>query len=162
MLYTGVWGFICLVPRFHYCARPMRFGSRGPSEFSRPSRSSRVRHQNALTEKAWEGRRTGTRLGLGKGKQGLYFSGYTLRDRTFHFWGGRGRPGVVDFSLKCAADWFRGKKMHNTGQKSYTVVCQEKILSPEVWEKINTTFMARILVRLWMGRVNVETNKREI
>ena len=63
MLYTGVWGFICLVPRFHYCARPMRFGSRGPSEFSRPSRSSRVRHQNALTEKAWEGRRTGTRQG---------------------------------------------------------------------------------------------------
>ena len=53
--------------------------------FGRPSRSSRVRHQNALTEKAWEGRRTGTRLGLGKGKQGLYFSGYTLRDRTIHF-----------------------------------------------------------------------------
>ena len=52
--------------------------------------------------------------------------------------------------------------MHNTGQKSYTVVCQEKILSPEVWEKINTTFMARILVTLWMGRVNVEFNERDL
>ena len=33
---------------------PMRFGSRGPSEFSKSSHSSRIRHQNALTEKAWE------------------------------------------------------------------------------------------------------------
>ena len=126
MLYTGVWGFICVVPKFHYCARPMRFGSRGPSEFSRPSRSSRVRHQNALTEKAWEGRGTGTRLGLGKGKQGLYFSGYTLRDRTFHFWGGRGRPGVVDFRRNVLQTDFEGKKCIIRGKKSYTVVCQEK------------------------------------
>ena len=28
---------ICLVPRLHYCARPMRFGSRGPSEFRLPA-----------------------------------------------------------------------------------------------------------------------------
>ena len=30
----------------------MRFGSRGPNES--PCRSSRIRHRNALTEKAWE------------------------------------------------------------------------------------------------------------
>ena len=30
----------------------MRFGSRGPIEF--PECSSRIRHRNALTEKAWE------------------------------------------------------------------------------------------------------------
>ena len=39
----------CLVRRPHYSARLMRFGSRGPSEFS-----SQMRHRNALTEKAWE------------------------------------------------------------------------------------------------------------
>ena len=38
--------FICLAPRPHYYARPMRIGSRGPSEL--------IRHRNALTEKAWE------------------------------------------------------------------------------------------------------------
>ena len=37
---------ICLVPRYHYCARPMRIGSRGPSGL--------ICHRNALTEKAWE------------------------------------------------------------------------------------------------------------
>ena len=42
----------CLVPRPHYCARLMRLGSHGPSESS--CRSSRIRHRNALTEKAWE------------------------------------------------------------------------------------------------------------
>ena len=31
---------LCLVPRPHYCARPMC--------------SSRIRHQNTLTEEAWE------------------------------------------------------------------------------------------------------------
>ena len=36
----------CFVPRPRYCARPMRFASRG--------RSSRIRHRNALTKKAWE------------------------------------------------------------------------------------------------------------
>ena len=46
----------CLVPRPHYYARPMRFGSRGPRKFLRPSpgRSSRIRHRNALTERARE------------------------------------------------------------------------------------------------------------
>ena len=50
----------CLVPRPHYCALPMRFGSRGPRKFL--GRSSRIRHRNKLTEKK-EGlkrRRTGT------------------------------------------------------------------------------------------------------
>ena len=36
---------VCLVPRPHYSARSMRFGSRGPSKSV---------HRNALTEKAWE------------------------------------------------------------------------------------------------------------
>ena len=39
----------CLVRRPHYSARLMRFGSRGPSEFS-----SQIRHPITLTEKAWE------------------------------------------------------------------------------------------------------------
>ena len=33
------WLIPCLVPRPHYCAQPMRFG---------------LRHQNAMTEKAWK------------------------------------------------------------------------------------------------------------
>ena len=37
----------------HYCARPMRFRSRGQSEFF-PGCSFRIRHRNALTEKALE------------------------------------------------------------------------------------------------------------
>ena len=41
---------ICLVPRPHYSARPMRFGSCGPREFL----TSRIRHRYALTQKAWE------------------------------------------------------------------------------------------------------------
>ena len=46
----------CLVPRPHYYARPMRFGSRGPRKFlmASPGRSSRIRHRNALTERAWK------------------------------------------------------------------------------------------------------------
>ena len=40
------WILSCFVPRPRYCARPMRFASRG--------RSSRIRHRNALTKKAWE------------------------------------------------------------------------------------------------------------
>ena len=40
------WHAFCLVPRPRYCERPIRFGSRGPSE--NPSRSSRIRHRNAL------------------------------------------------------------------------------------------------------------------
>ena len=43
----------CLVPWPYYSARPMCFGSRGPSEFSF-GRSSRIQHRNVLTEKAWE------------------------------------------------------------------------------------------------------------
>ena len=43
-----------LVPGAHYCAWPIRFGSRDPSEFL-----SRIRHRNALTEKAWEGAEQG-------------------------------------------------------------------------------------------------------
>ena len=39
----------CLVRRPHYSARLMRFGSRGPSEFSSP-----IRHRITLTDKAWE------------------------------------------------------------------------------------------------------------
>ena len=39
----------CLVRRPHYSARLIRFGSRGPSEFS-----SQIRHPITLTEKAWE------------------------------------------------------------------------------------------------------------
>ena len=31
----------CLVPRPHYYARPMRFGSRGPRKFSRPRQTRR-------------------------------------------------------------------------------------------------------------------------
>lgn len=42
----------CLVPRPHYCKRPMTFGLRGPSEF--PGCSSRVRHRNESTVEAWE------------------------------------------------------------------------------------------------------------
>ena len=45
----------CLDRRPHYFARLMRFGSCGPSQ--------RVRHRNALTEIAWERRRTGTGRG---------------------------------------------------------------------------------------------------
>ena len=50
------WFVSCLVPRPYHSTRPMRFGSRIPSEFLRasPSCSSRIRHRNALTEKAWE------------------------------------------------------------------------------------------------------------
>ena len=46
----------CLIPRPHYCALSMHFWSRGLSEFLRASldRSSRMRHRNALTEKAWK------------------------------------------------------------------------------------------------------------
>ena len=54
------WHVSCLVLRPHYCERPMHFGSRGPSE--NPSRSSRIRHRNALTEKA----REEAVLGLGR------------------------------------------------------------------------------------------------
>ena len=54
------WHACSLVPRPRYCERPIRFGSRGPSE--NPSRSSRVRHRNALTEKA----REEAVLGLGR------------------------------------------------------------------------------------------------
>jgi len=42
-----------LVARPYYSARPVCFRSRGPSEFSF-GRSSRIRHRNILTEKAWE------------------------------------------------------------------------------------------------------------
>ena len=46
----------CLVPRPHYYAQPMRFGSRDPRKFLRasPGRSSWIRHRNALTERAWK------------------------------------------------------------------------------------------------------------
>ena len=37
----------CLVPRPHHSGRPIRFGSRAPSE-------DRSRHRSELTEKAWE------------------------------------------------------------------------------------------------------------
>ena len=33
--------FGCLVPRPHYYARPMRFGSRGPRKFLRPRQTRR-------------------------------------------------------------------------------------------------------------------------
>ena len=47
---------ICLVPRPHYSARPLRSGSRGLSEFlSLPEPLGyNVRHRNAMAEKAWE------------------------------------------------------------------------------------------------------------
>ena len=46
----------CLVPRPHYSARPIRFGSRAASEEVRafPARSPRIPHRSELTEKAWE------------------------------------------------------------------------------------------------------------
>ena len=46
----------CLVPRPHYSARPICFGSRGPSEEVRtlPTRSPRIQHRSELTENAWE------------------------------------------------------------------------------------------------------------
>ena len=45
-----------LVPRPHCSARPMRYGSRGASEFllAAPCRSSWIRHRNVWTEKAWK------------------------------------------------------------------------------------------------------------
>ena len=46
--------FSCLVPRPHYYARPMRFGSRGSRKFLPPGRSCRIRHRSALTERAWK------------------------------------------------------------------------------------------------------------
>ena len=44
------------VPRPHYSARPIRLGSRAPSEevMAFPARSPRIRHRSELTEKAWE------------------------------------------------------------------------------------------------------------
>ena len=47
---------ICLVPRPHYSARPLRFRSRGPSEFlSLPeSLGYNVLLRNIMTEKTWE------------------------------------------------------------------------------------------------------------
>ena len=46
----------CLVSRPQYSARPMRFGSRGPSRVLRasPGCSTRIHHRNALAERAWE------------------------------------------------------------------------------------------------------------
>ena len=44
---------LCLVPRPHYSARPMRFGSRGPIE-NVTDRPPRIRHRNELTERDWE------------------------------------------------------------------------------------------------------------
>ena len=38
----------CLVPRLHYYARPMRFGSRGPRKFLRP-RQTRISETFCLT-----------------------------------------------------------------------------------------------------------------
>ena len=83
-LRNGVWqavyksgtGTGCLVPRPHYYARPMRFGSRGPAV-----RLGYVT-ENALTERAWKdvvqglGKGTGTSrracgdLGLGDARRG--------------------------------------------------------------------------------------------
>ena len=69
----------CLVPRPHYYALPMRFGSRGPRKFLSPGRSSRIRHRNALTERAWKdavqglGKTTTMRrnwIGQGRGGRG--------------------------------------------------------------------------------------------
>ena len=37
-------GGSCLVPRPHYYARPMRFGSRGPTKFWSPDKLGEVRH----------------------------------------------------------------------------------------------------------------------
>ena len=50
------WRLSCLVLRPHYYARPIRFGSRGPRKFlgASPGRSSRIRHRNALTDRAWK------------------------------------------------------------------------------------------------------------
>lgn len=39
-----MYAHIYLVPRPHYCARQIRFGSRSP----------RIHHRSELTEKAWE------------------------------------------------------------------------------------------------------------
>ena len=66
------WHAFCLVPRPRYCERPIRFWSRGPSE--NPSRSSRIRHRNALTEKAREEAvlRLGRRASKLKGKRFLF------------------------------------------------------------------------------------------
>ena len=61
-----LYGGLCLVPRPHYYTRPMRFGSRGPRKS--PGRSSRIRHRNALTKRAWKD----AVRGLGNG--GLIFS----------------------------------------------------------------------------------------
>ena len=59
----------------------MRFGSRGPRKFLRPSpgRSSRIRHRNALTERAWKDAVQGlgnalsrSRVTISAGKQDNY------------------------------------------------------------------------------------------
>ena len=40
-IFLGTSVFPCLVPRPHYYARPMRFGSRGPRKFLRPRQTRR-------------------------------------------------------------------------------------------------------------------------
>ena len=49
LIFTYIYHF--LVPWPPYYVRPTRFGSRGPRKFFR---SSRIRHRNALTERAWK------------------------------------------------------------------------------------------------------------
>ena len=66
--WKGCW----LVPRPHYSARPMRFGSPGPSEFFSVVCPSRLRHRNALNEKAWW-----------DAVQGLCKEGGSLHNRRF-------------------------------------------------------------------------------
>ena len=78
-----------------------------------------------------------------------------FRGRPFDFWGGGGVGYGWFQKEKYPADWFRGEKIlarkylaeknptpkkisfmaYNAEKNSYTVVCQEKILSLEVWEK---------------------------
>ena len=57
----------------------MRFGSRGPRKFFFPGRSSRIRHRNALTERAWKDAVQGlgnalsrSRVTISAGKQDNY------------------------------------------------------------------------------------------
>ena len=55
-LHLGTLARTCLVPRPHYCARPMRFGSRGPSEFFVSGTS-----RKCIDREGPERRRIGTR-----------------------------------------------------------------------------------------------------
>ena len=72
----------------------MRFGSRGPNES--PCRSSRIRHRNALTEKAWEDALQG--LFRATVELALVYGAYCI-SRTGLDWTGLVKRGLVKRGL---------------------------------------------------------------